>query len=77
MAEATGALQAVLWRGEADGDVRGSVVNVRGFEDAITGAARRPLLARPVAVVSVRAKGRPTGRPFGNHATCRLGAPVA
>ena len=53
MAEATGALQAVLRHDEADGDVRGSVVNVRRFEDAIVGAARRPLLALLAAVALV------------------------
>ena len=53
MAEATAALQAVLRHDEADGGLRGSVANVRRFEDAIVGAARRPLLALLAAVALV------------------------
>ncbi len=53
MAEATGALQAVLLQDEADRDIRGSVVNVRRFGDAVTGAARRPLLALLATVALV------------------------
>jgi len=53
MAEATAALQAVLRHDEADGGLRGSVVNVRRFEDAIVGGARRPLVALLAAVALV------------------------
>ncbi len=53
MAEATAALQALLRHDEADGGLRGSVANVRRFEDAIVGAARRPLLALLAAVALV------------------------
>ena len=53
MVEATAALQALLRHDEADGGLRGSVANVRRFEDAIVGAARRPLLALFAAVALV------------------------
>ena len=53
MAEATAALQAILRHDEADGGLRGSVANVRRFEDAIVGATRRPLLALLAAVALV------------------------
>ena len=44
---------ALLRHDEADGGLRGSVANVRRFEDAIVGAARRPLLALLAAVALV------------------------
>ena len=53
MAEATAALQAVLQHDEDDWGLRGSVVNVRRFEDAIVGGARRPLVALLAAVALV------------------------
>jgi putative ABC transport system permease protein len=53
MAEATAALQAVLRHDEAEYGQRGSVANVRRFEDAIVGASRRPLLALLAAVTLV------------------------
>ena len=53
LAEATSALQAVLRHDEADGGLRGSVANVRRFEDAIVGGARQPLLALLAAVALV------------------------
>jgi len=53
MVEATAALQALLRHDEADGGLRGSVANVRRFEDAVVGAARRPLLALLAAVALV------------------------
>ncbi len=53
MVEATAALQALLRHEEADGGLRGSVANVRLFEDAIVGASRRPLLALLAAVALV------------------------
>jgi predicted permease len=52
MAEATAALQAVLQHDD-DWGLRGAVVNVRRFEDAMVGGARRPLLALLAAVALV------------------------
>ena len=54
MAEATAALQAMpAATTRPTGGLRGSVANVRRFEDAIVGAARRPLLALLAAVALV------------------------
>ena len=53
MVEATAALQALLRHDDDDWGLRGSVANVRRFEDAIVGAARRPLLALLAAVALV------------------------
>ncbi|MEO5819819.1 MAG: ADOP family duplicated permease [Vicinamibacteraceae bacterium] len=59
LTEATSALQALLGHleeeGEADRGSRGAVANVRRFEDAIVGDARRPLLALLAAVALVLA----------------------
>jgi predicted permease len=53
LAEATSALQAVVQHDDDGWGLRGSVVNARRFEDAIVGAARRPLLALLAAVALV------------------------
>jgi predicted permease len=53
MAAATAALQALLRHDEEDGGLRGSVANVRRFDEAIVGDARRPLLALLAAVALV------------------------
>ena len=53
MAEAAAALQAVLQHDDDGWGLRGSVVDVRRFEDAIVGASRRPLLALLAAVALV------------------------
>ena len=52
IAEATAALQAVVQNDDDNWGLR-SVVNVRLFEDAVVGAARRPLLALLAAVALV------------------------
>ena len=53
MAEASAALQALLRHDDFDGGLRGSIANVRLFEDAIVGTARRALLALLAAVALV------------------------
>ena len=53
MAEATASLQAVVQHDDDGWGVRGFVANARGFEDAIVGAVRRPLLALLAAVALV------------------------